>query len=54
MYMYNALGLMQHNAVNYVEFELPTRNIAFNMFHLLKHLNWLQQKINKTKEPKGA
>lgn len=52
--MYNAFGLMQHNAVNYVEFELLTRNIAFNMFYLLKHLNWLQQKINKTKEPKGA
>lgn len=52
--MYNALGLMQHNAVNYVEFELLTRNIAFNMFYSLKLLNWLQQKINKTKEPKGA
>lgn len=52
--MYNALGLMQHNAVNYVEFELLTRNIAFNMFYLFKHLNLLQQKINKTKEPKRS
>lgn len=34
-------------STNYVELELLTRNIAFNMFYLFKHLNLLQQKIKK-------
>lgn len=41
-------------STNYVELELLTRNIAFNMFYLFKHLNLLHQKINKTKEPKRS